>query len=189
MVPPPAARMCGKTARLSRNGAVRFTATTRCQSASDTSSAGAGASVAAALTSTRGGDQLLHGGNGSRIRQIGRHGDSGTAHIADAGGHPAQAALAPGKQRHPGAELRQPHRRSLTEAAAGPGGNRQLALQVRHLALPLLTTQHRAEQPGTWAARRRHMAESLDPFLPACAIGRLQACRYRAPYHARPVGR
>ena len=55
MVPPPTARICGNTARLSRNGAVRFTAMTRCQSATGTSSAGPGASVAAALTSTRGG--------------------------------------------------------------------------------------------------------------------------------------
>jgi hypothetical protein len=68
--------------------------------------------------------------------QVGRQGEGVAAGAADAGGHAIEVGPAPGEQRHPRTQLRQPHGGGLTQPAAGPGDDRQLACHVRHLILP-----------------------------------------------------
>jgi hypothetical protein len=74
------------------------------------------------------GDDSLGGRHYSiRIGQVGGQGESGATRVADAGGHAVKAGLAPGQQRHPRPQFRQPHGGGLTKPAAGPCDDRHLA--------------------------------------------------------------
>jgi len=120
--------MCAKTARLSRNGAVRFTATTRHRHVLGRAGGVGRRGVDQHPRRPGAGDDPLGGRHYSiRIGQVGWQGEGGATGAADAGGHAVKAGPAPGDQRHPRTQLREPHGGGLTKPAAGPGDDRHLA--------------------------------------------------------------